>query len=50
MGNAMNFHQVEVALFLYNRRPGGQDEKAVVTIRNCFAKQSCSWLGGGGGG
>jgi len=42
----MKFYQVEVALFQYNRRPGGYDEEVVVTIRNCFAKQGRSWFGG----
>jgi hypothetical protein len=42
----MKIHQMEFALFQYNSRPGGRDEKVVVTIRNCFAKQWRSWLGG----
>jgi hypothetical protein len=42
----MKFHQVDVALFQYNRWPGGHDKMAAVTIRNCFVKQRRSWLGG----
>lgn len=46
MWNVMKFHQVEVALFQYNRWTGGHDKMAVVTFRNCFAKQWRSWLRG----
>lgn len=45
MWNVIKIHQVEAALFQYNRRPGGNGEQAVVTIRKCSEEQ---WRSHGG--